>query len=44
MWRDYFLIGKIHFANTRSDEALKFLVKAKDLVRVPNLIEFETYS
>ena len=44
MWRDYYLIGKIHFFNSHVDEALTYLTKAKNLVKVEKLTEFEVYG
>jgi hypothetical protein len=37
LWRDYYLIGKIHYFNSRIEEALTYLTKAKGLVKVENL-------
>lgn len=34
MWKDYFLIGKIHFSNNNFQNALPPLLKAKQLVVV----------
>jgi hypothetical protein len=34
LWKDYFLIGKIHFLNNRTPESLTFLTKAKGLVNI----------
>ncbi len=44
LWRDYYLIGKIHYVNGRIEEALTYLTKAKSLVKVENLNEFEVYG
>lgn len=33
IWRDYYLVGKIHFINSRGDDALTYLSKAKALVK-----------
>lgn len=44
LWRDYYLIGKIHFFNSHVDEALTYLTKAKNLVKVEKLTEFEVYG
>lgn len=44
IWRDYYLIGKIHFINNRSDEALSSLSKAKALVKAESLTEYESYG
>ena len=37
VWRDYFLIGKIHYLNNHQKEALPFLTQAKHLVKVEKL-------
>lgn len=45
IWKDYYLIGKIHFLNSRQEESLSYLVKAKNLVRVESLNNhFEAYG
>ena len=40
LWKDYFLIGKIFFNNKNHEEAMKYLGRAKELVRVQELREF----
>jgi hypothetical protein len=40
LWKDYFLIGKIHFLNNRLQDSLTFLTKAKALVNVESLTDF----
>jgi tetratricopeptide (TPR) repeat protein len=44
LWRDYYLIGKIHYFNNHIEESLTYLTKAKNLVKVENLKEFEVYG
>jgi hypothetical protein len=44
IWRDYYLIGKIHFINNRSEESLNYLNKAKALVKAEKLTEYESYG
>jgi tetratricopeptide (TPR) repeat protein len=44
LWRDYFLIGKIHYVNSKPEEALNYLVKAKELVKVDKLRDLEVYG
>ena len=34
LWRDYFLIGKIHYFNGKPEDGLKFLIRAKGLAKV----------
>lgn len=44
LWKDYFLLGKIYFNNKKFEEGMKHLLKAKEMVNVRALKEFETYS
>ena len=43
-WVDYFLIGKVHFNGKNMDEGMKYLVKARDIVRIQELNEYETFA
>jgi tetratricopeptide (TPR) repeat protein len=40
LWKDYFLLGKIYFNNKNVEEAMKFLFKAREMVRIQDLKEF----
>lgn len=44
LWKDYFLLGKIYFNNKNVEEAMKFLFKAREMVRIQDLKEFQTFS
>lgn len=44
MWKDYYLIGKIHFVNNNFQNALPSLLKAKQMVVLEHLDEFESYG
>lgn len=44
LWKDYFLIGKIHFVNSHPEDSLSYLIKAKELVKVEHLKEYEVYG
>jgi tetratricopeptide (TPR) repeat protein len=44
IWRDYYLVGKVHYINNRLEEALNHLSKAKALVKAEKLTEFESYG
>lgn len=44
MWKDYLLVGKAFFASKNMEEGMKNLIKAKQMVRLQNLKELESYS
>lgn len=44
LWRDYYLLGRIHFVNLRCEEALPLLRRAKELVAVDDLPEVAHYA
>ena len=44
LWKDYFLLGKIYFNNKNIDEAMRYLGRARELVKVNELREFEMFS
>lgn len=37
LWKDYFLLGKIYFHSKNIEEAMKLLVKAKQMVNIKTL-------
>lgn len=44
LWKDYFLVARIYSSLGNPTEALKYLGKAKSLVRVENLLDFDVYA
>jgi tetratricopeptide (TPR) repeat protein len=44
MWKDYYLIGKIHALNRNYEPAFPFLQKAKELVITDRLKDYEHYG
>lgn len=44
MWRDYYLIGKIHALNENYQNAFPLLLKAKKLVNYSKLKDHENYA
>jgi len=44
MWRDYYLIGKIHALNENYQNAFPLLMKAKQLVNYHQLKDHEHYA
>ena len=34
LWKDYFLLGKIYFTNKNVEQAMKYLLKSRDMIRV----------
>ena len=44
LWKDYFLVGKIYFTNKNIEQAMKFLIKSRDMIRPQEMTDFETYA
>ena len=44
MWKDYYLVGKIHFLNNNFQNAVPSLLRAKELVIAERLKEKDTYA
>jgi tetratricopeptide (TPR) repeat protein len=44
LWKDYFLLGRIHFLSRHYEDALPHLKRAKELVRVERLHNKENYG
>ena len=44
IWKDYFLIAKIHYGHENYQEAMSCFIKAKKLVNTENLTSFEHYA
>jgi len=40
LWKDYFLLGKIHFTSKNVEQAMKYLVKSRDMVRLQDLTDY----
>ena len=44
MWKDHYLVGKIHAANNNFEAAFPLLLKAKQLVNPTYLKDYEHYA
>ena len=44
MWKDYYLVGKIHAINNNMESAFPMLIKAKDLIDPSQLKDYEHYA
>lgn len=44
LWKDYFLLGKIYFSNKNIEQAMKYLAKSREIVRIQELSDYETFA
>lgn len=40
LWKDYFLLGKIHFTSKNIEQAMTYLVKSRQMLKVQEITDF----
>jgi hypothetical protein len=44
LWKDYFLLGKIYFTHKDIDQAMKYLLQSRQMIRLQELTDYDTFS
>ena len=40
LWKDYFLLGKIHFTSKNIEQAMTYLIKSRQMLKVQEITDF----